>query len=74
MAKKPVKVVIPDEVLSRFPEEERPAMRAHLEEMFKDFDPDNPPGRPVRVLPKGVLVCLDCKGPLKALPGTMPMP
>lgn len=68
MAKKPVKVVIPDEVLSRFPEEERPAMRAHLEEMFKSRHTSTPFGRTRTGRPGGLSGSKSCDETFEGAP------
>lgn len=58
------KIVVPDEALKHIPPEERDEVRAEIEKMMEDFDPDNPPGQPVWTLEDGAQDCPDCNIPL----------
>lgn len=73
MVKKKWKLVGLEKVLGSVPAEERAGVAAEIERMFKDFDPDSPPGeRVVRVEP-GTRVCPRCAGALVEL-AVLPRP
>ena len=57
-----LKVIIPDELLAKFPPEEREAVRAKILEQFEGVDPDDLPGELVPELPKGATNCPQCNG------------
>lgn len=68
---KKVKVVIPPEALTNFPEEERAEIEAEIRKMFENFDPNNPPGQ---ILERVAIdtACPNCGAPL-TLEGTPAM-
>ena len=73
MPKKKLTLVIPEKALASFPEEERAAVRAQIEETFQNFDPENPPGVRLIPIPIHQRVCPTCKGVLQhAHTATMP--
>jgi hypothetical protein len=65
--KKKLKVVGLEKALEGLPQPERAGVAAELLEMFRDFDPENPPGEPVVRLEPGTRVCPRCSGPLTEL-------
>ena len=60
MKKKPVKIKNLEETIAKLPESEREAAREAVLEMFKDYDPANPPGKMVLKLPADATVCPAC--------------
>jgi hypothetical protein len=54
-----------EQVLLKVPEKDRDAVRKEIEELFSDYDPANPPGRPVLLLAPDTVVCPACGGALK---------
>ena len=65
--KKPFKITGLDAALyrSNIPPDERAEAEAEIKKLFANFDPANPPGRPVVPVAPGTRVCLDCGGALK---------
>ena len=71
--KKPMKIELAPGALDNIPEEQREALMDEIREAFKDFDPEEPPGKPVRGLEPGTTHCPLCgtefgKGHLTKLP------
>jgi len=64
MSKKKPKIVLAKGALDRIPEEDREALMKTVTEAFADFDPENPPGKPVISIPPGTTVCPLCGGEL----------
>lgn len=56
-----------EKVLEAVPAEERAELASEIEEMFADFDPEDPPGEPVAPLPPGTRTCPKCGGELEEL-------
>jgi len=54
-----------EEVLAKHPPEDREELRKILTDMFKDFDPANPPGKRVLNLPDGTTKCPACGSKLQ---------
>jgi hypothetical protein len=65
--KKPLKVIIPDEVLAKFPVEEREGLKATILEHFEGANPENLPGEPVPELPARATHCPMCGEELKTI-------
>ena len=68
MSKKPIKIIVPEEVLRSLAPEDRERVRSELETMFQGFDPTGPVPphmREVHRLPPGPNVCPSCKTTLK---------
>src|ERR1043166_565104 len=66
-AKKTMKLVGLEKALEGVPQRERASVAAEILEMFRDFDPENPPGEPVLRLEPGTRVCPRCGGVLTEL-------
>lgn len=73
MAKKKWKLVGLDKVLESAPAKERADLAAEIADMFKDFDPENPPGEPVVRVEPGTRICPGCGGTLVEL-AVLPRP
>ncbi|MCC6898754.1 MAG: hypothetical protein IT377_07250 [Polyangiaceae bacterium] len=56
-----------ERALDAVPAKERAGLAAEIEEIFADFDPDDPPGEPVAALPPGTRTCPRCGGELEEL-------
>lgn len=57
------KIIFPPDALNAVPPEERERVKAELEELLKDFDPDGPIPegmRQIHILPPGPAVCPVC--------------
>jgi hypothetical protein len=65
--KKMWKLVGLEKALDGLPPEERAGVAAEIEEMFRDFDPENAPGEPVVRVEPGTRVCPACSGALVEL-------
>jgi hypothetical protein len=65
--KKKWKLVGLDKALEGVPPEKRAGVAAEIEEIFRDFDPENAPGEPVLRLERGTRVCPSCGGALVEL-------
>jgi len=65
--KKAMKLVGLEKALEGLPQRERAGVAAELLEMFRDFDPEDPPGEPVVRLEPGTRVCPRCDGVLTEL-------
>jgi hypothetical protein len=61
------KLVGLDRALDGVPPEERDSVAAAIQEMFRDFDPENAPGEAVIRVDPGTRVCPFCGGPLVEL-------
>lgn len=64
MPEKKWRLVGLDKALEGVPPEERASVAAEIQEMFRDFDPQNAPGEPVIRVDPGTRVCPSCGGPL----------
>jgi len=53
-----------EEALAAVPAEDHGLIRAGVERAFADFDPENPPGEPVRAVEPGTRACPICGGTL----------
>jgi len=53
-----------EEMLLKFPEDQREDMRKQITEMFEGMDTSKPIGTPVESLPEGQKNCPHCNGPL----------
>jgi hypothetical protein len=72
--KKPtIKLIGLERALEGPPQRERAGVAAEILEMFRDFDPENPPGEPVVRLEPGTRVCPRCDGVLTEL-AVLPRP
>lgn len=60
MSEKKPKLEFEAGAFDHIPEEERAELRKQVEEMFADFDPENPPGKVVRMIAPGVVHCPKC--------------
>lgn len=60
MPKKKWKVVGLEKALEGVSPEDRAGVAAELEEIFRDFDPENAPGEPVLRVEPGTRVCPRC--------------
>lgn len=49
-----------EEALKNVPEEEREEIKKEIEELFKDFDPENPPGEAIYCSPEVLRECPNC--------------
>ena len=65
--KKKWKLVGLEKALEGVPLHERAHVAAEIEEMFRDFDPENAPGEPVVRVEAGTRVCPRCGGTLVEL-------
>ena len=65
--KKKWKIVGMDQALAGLPPEDRPEVAAEIQELFQDFDPQNPPGDRVLPVEPGTRICPRCGGTLLAL-------
>src|SRR5260221_1481119 len=68
-----MKLVGLERALEGLPQRERAGVAAEISEMFRDFDPENPPGEPVVRLEPGTRVCPRCDGVLTEL-AVLPRP
>jgi hypothetical protein len=65
MTDKKWKLVGLDKALERVPPEERVSVAAEIQEVLRDFDPENAPGEPVIRVEPGTRVCPRCGGALE---------
>ncbi len=65
-----------DETLAKsdVPPEDREGLREEIKKAFANFDPNNPPGKPVEALPKGPTRCLGCGKLMKPAGRTVKLP
>jgi hypothetical protein len=56
-----------EEALAKVPPEDRDKLRKAIEDHFKDFDFENPPGVEVEKLSDGPTICPSCTHPLTPL-------
>jgi hypothetical protein len=56
-----------EELLAKFPEDEREEARKEIEQAFENFDPENPTDKEVIHLRESTGTCPTCKGPLTCI-------